>query len=931
MIGQTISQYKILEKLGEGGMGVVYKARDTKLDRDVALKFLPAHLAASEQDKARFVQEAKAAAALNHPNVCSIIDIQEHDTPDGAGKQMFIIMEFVDGMTLRQKMESTGGGGQPYPLKQAVEMGIQVADGLAAAHEKGIVHRDVKPENIMVRRDGIAQVMDFGLAKLRASGSKITRLTKQGSTVGTAGYMSPEQVQGQDADHRSDIFSLGVLLYELFTGQLPFKGVHETALMYEIVNVEAAPMSAVNPNLDPELDRIVYECLQKDPEERYQSAKEISRDLKRFRRESSKARMSRTFQAQPGMRASSAGPASQPGAPAAAPQGGSSPAMAAGGVTPGSGISEKPSRGWLLWSGATFIAGLVVIALLWRPWSVPDTSSRPVTRVTIRFPENVQIPIGTQGIEISPDGKFISLLIQTGLEVNLYLRPSDRETIEPVLGSGVPYGSVYYEHFSPGGDWIAFTPGNSIKKASVFGGAAVQVCDVGAQPRGIWWGTDGNIYYGHISSVIYRAPEGGGTPEPVTTLDTAAREISHRFPTLLPDGKSVIYTIKFNNITSFEEAAIAVIDTKTHEKKILIRGGSYARYVPTGHLVYVKGSFIYAVPFDPEKLEVTGTPKKLFEGGWMNPFSGEANISFTRDGTLLYIPRGIESYNVGRIKWIDFQGKTSSLVDTTNSYWVAALSPDGQKLALHVQAANDDIWLYHLGRKSLTRLTFGGGNSGNPVWGADGRYVYYASERGTAANIYRKPWDGSGSEERLTSTQKNQYPRSMSPDGRTLSFIQDDDIWTLDVGDGGKPSPFLETPAVESNPVLSPDGKYIAYESNESGRYEIYISSYPSKSGKWQISSGGGTNPIWNPSGKVLYFAQEKIIYGVDIRPGASFDFTAPRRILDLPPEGAGLTGISPDGKRFAMNTIPYKELNTSEVTLVTEWFTELKKSFAGQ
>src|ERR1051325_2016622 len=270
MIGTTLSQYKILEKLGEGGMGVVYKAEDTKLDRFVALKFLPPHLKASAQDKARFIQEAKAAAALNHPNVCSIIDIQDRDG------QMFIVMEFVDGQTLREKKDSIS-------FKQAIDIGIQIADGLSAAHEKGIVHRDIKPDNIMIRKDGIAQIMDFGLAKLRGN---VSRLTKEGSTVGTAGYMSPEQVQGQEADHRADIFSLGVLLYELFTGQLPFKRVHETALMNEIVNVDPPPMSAVKPEIDPALDAIVLECLDKDPNERTQSVKQLSIDLKRFKRES---------------------------------------------------------------------------------------------------------------------------------------------------------------------------------------------------------------------------------------------------------------------------------------------------------------------------------------------------------------------------------------------------------------------------------------------------------------------------------------------------------------------------------------------------------------------------------------------------------------------------------------------------------------------
>src|ERR1051326_1539703 len=369
MIGQNISQYKILEKLGEGGMGVVYKAEDTKLDRFVALKFLPPHMNASEQDKARFVQEAKAAAALNHPNVCSIIDIQEHDG------QMFIVMEFVDGHTLREKKESIS-------FKQAIDIGIQIADGLAAAHEKGIVHRDIKPDNIMIRKDGIAQIMDFGLAKLRSSGSKITRLTKQGSTVGTAGYMSPEQVQGHDTDHRSDIFSFGVLLYELFSGQPPFKGVHETALLYEIVNVDPPPMSSVRPEIDPALDSIVGECLAKEPSERSQSVAEVAKDLRHYKRESSKQRMSRTFPAQSAVRQT-----------AAASQRDQEPA-------PGLAV-PRPQRAIIPWG----IAGLLLVAtlfLLVRLFLAP-AESHPVVVASILAPDSVYIHSYGQGAGPPPD------------------------------------------------------------------------------------------------------------------------------------------------------------------------------------------------------------------------------------------------------------------------------------------------------------------------------------------------------------------------------------------------------------------------------------------------------------------------------------------------------------------------------------------------
>ena len=469
MVGTSISHYKILEKVGEGGMGIVYKAQDTKLDRSVALKFLPQQLAASEQDKARFIQEARAAAALNHPNICTIHDIQEHDG------QLFIVMEYVDGVTLREKKDSVN-------LKQAIEIGIQIADGLAAAHEKGIVHRDIKPENIMIRKDGIAQIMDFGLAKLRGS---VNRLTKQGSTVGTASYMSPEQVQGQDADHRSDIFSLGVVLYELFTGQLPFRGVHETALMYEIVNVDPAPLSTIKPTIGPELEGIVFECLMKEPDERYQSVKDISKDLKRFKRESSRQTISRTVAARR-FRHDSSSQAVLPGSIAG---------------------------GWrrLALPLLSILLSATVIYLSWRLWYTGSTTKRDVMRFSIDLPPgaNVYWSQAQSGLAVSPDGKYVVYTAQIPNTSQLFLHTMDQLSSQPIPGTE----SCAEPAFSPDGDWIAFNASlEKLVKVSIFGGAPEEICPTNGQTRGIFWASDNSIYFGHISSGIYHVSAKGGTP-----------------------------------------------------------------------------------------------------------------------------------------------------------------------------------------------------------------------------------------------------------------------------------------------------------------------------------------------------------------------------------------------------------------------------------
>ena len=887
MIGATISHYKILEKLGEGGMGVVYKAEDTKLKRTVALKFLPPHLSASEQDKARFIQEAQAASALNHPNVCTIHDIQEHDS------QMFIVMEIVDGQTLREKKGTIN-------LHRAIDIGIQVADGLAAAHEKGIVHRDIKPENIMVRKDGIAQIMDFGLAKLRASTA--SRLTKEGSTVGTAGYMAPEQIQGQEVDHRSDIFSLGVLLYELFLGELPFKGVHETALLYEIVNVDPAPMTSLKPEIDPELDRIVFECLQKEPDERYQAVKDISKDLKRFKRESSRQHATRTMSTRQFQK------------------------PAVGDAVPAIDVRKSWTR--LLWPTLSVVLTIAVV-VVWSPWRSVNPPGYPIMRFPINLPLTEPLVGGGSTVAISPAGKYIVYLANSSGTPLLFLRPIDQLTAQPMPGTD---GAVD-PFFSPDEQWVAFFAGGKLKKVSVFGGTPQDICDISGFMRGGWWGPDNFIWYGHINNGVYRVTSAGGTPVEVTILDSVHGEISHRFPEPLPDGETVIFTVKHNDIASFDQAVIAAENITTHERKVLVRGGSFARYLPTGYLMYARGKSLYAVPFDAKKVEVTGQPLPVTEGGMLNRLSGQANFGVSNTGILVYVPLGPIIVGGSTILFVDRQGKTQSLLDTLRFYGEGSFSPDGEKLAVTIRAANDDIWVYQLARGALTRLTFGGGNSAWPVWSPDGKRVLYQSERGRLIRLFWKPWDGSGKEEQLGSDIRlaaSSAP-AFSPDGKKIAYDNEGDIWILSLDDERKSRPFIQTSSLENEPSFSPDGRFLAYTSNESGRKEIYVVPFPERDGKWQISTRGGEFAHWPRNGKELLYLEGTKVMRVDVRPEPTFDYASPQKMFDLPAGTSAVLDVTPDGKRVAIELAVSGGTTATQVNVVVGWFDELRQKFSGK
>jgi len=896
MIGQTVAQYKILEKIGEGGMGIVYRAHDTTLDRLVALKFLPAHLNSSEQDKARLIQEARAAAALNHPNVCSIIEIRDHDG------QTFIVMEYVDGQTLTAKKGTIS-------TAQALGIGAQIAEGLAAAHEKGIVHRDIKPDNIMIRRDGIVQIMDFGVAKLRG----VSRLTRERSTIGTAGYMSPEQIQGADVDHRSDIFSLGVVLYELFTGELPFKGVHETALSYEIVNVDPPPMSRVKQGIDPLLDAVVAECLEKDPTERTQSARQVAVDLMKLKRESGRHRV-----------------AVMPGGTHAAAEG----AAEGGRRSPG----PVPRRTVILGAGAVLVL-LCAALLVWRLVAGSSAGAKDVVRFTYTFPPGLTIaPV----IDVSPDGKQFAFVGYDRIKENVFVRPMAGLDAIRLSGSEAdlpPEGTEGAEapFFSKDGQWMGFVTVGELRKVSLRGGSSAPIAPISFF-RGASWGDDNSIVYAPSpTSGLWRVSGAGGAPEQVTFLDSSAGEISHRYPDMLPGSRAVLFTVKTGSITRFSDAKIAVQRIGDRDRKILVEGGTFAHYIPTGHILFGRGSNVYAVPFDPDRLELKGSPVQVLEGGMLGEAWGTMMLAVSPTGTLIYSPRGAVGGDSNCVYSYDLHGHATALIGSPDSYGAATVSPDGRRIATYMNAANDDIWVYDIARRLRTRFTFGGGNNWFPLWTPDGKRIIYTAERRGPANLFWRPVDGSGGEERLATGADAQYPTSCSADGRYLAYHQQAsggnfDIWVLPLAGDRTPRLFLHSQFDESFASFSPDGRWMCYQSNESGQFEIYAVPFPKGDGKWQISTGGGICPAWGKGGReIIYYRSATrsmmrvpVAYDPDVRPGKS------EELFRLPAEPVSVSTASRDGEHIVV-ILPGPEQKPGTLVVVLNWFEELKKKLSAQ
>ena len=899
MTGETILHYKILEKLGEGGMGEVFKAQDTKLDRFVALKFLPSQLTSSEDDKARFIQEAKTASSMNHPNVCTIHDIQEYKD------QLFIVMEYVEGKTLKDKKGSLSE-------KQMLEISVQVAEGLAAAHQKGIVHRDIKPENIMIRKDGIAQIMDFGLAKLYAT-SNVSRLTKAGTTMGTMGYMSPEQVQGLDVDHRTDIFSFGVVLYEMFAGESPFKGMHETAIMYEIVNVEAPPLSTVQEGIDLELDEIILECLEKDKDDRYQSAKELAKDIRKIKK-STGHRKSRVYQV------NSSAYQTKVSNSEISKSSGSVAIEAFNKKFYLSNIFTVRNISWLI------VLLLSVFILIEAPWNKTETK-KSVIKFYSDLDRDSFFELNYPAVSISADGSKIVYSANS----NIYLR--DLNSLDATIIPGTE--NAINPVFSPDGKSIAYFQLGKLKKLALNGGAANVLVTTEAVSRGVSWGSSQNIVYSPTTTDgLFMIPDNGGTPKQITFLDSTKNERTHRWPQFLPDGKNVLFTVGYlNNPDYYEDANIDIVNIETGERKNIIKGSSSAKYINSGQIIYSKSGTLYAVPFDLDNLELKGQPVPVVEGVNGDITSGSMHYSISENGTLTYIPGQVEGGN----RTLELlNNKEEKIIDLPpKNYMEPKMSPDGNELALVVREGVEfNIYIYNIERKSLRKFTFGGQNR-TPTWSADGKKIIYMKVLpGAGSGIYIKNADGSNAEVEVFRYKERMYIDGWTRDQstvivQTLSGNKQTDIYYLKLGNEKTLHPFLETNNDEWTSSLSSDGKWLAYVSSESGTYQAYIQSFPEKGGKWQISVNGASAVAWAPDLKTVYFESNSIIYGVPITISNTITLGTPKEVVRglslLPVDSGHIFDITPDSK-YIITTKPVAGSKNQRLIVVVNWFDELRK-----
>jgi serine/threonine protein kinase len=887
--GTRFNHYEILSSIGAGGMGEVYRARDTRLDREVAIKVLTPDVAKATGRLLRFEQEARAASALNHPNILTVYDIGSHDGVP------FMVSELLEGCELREQLNEGA-----LPMRRALDYAQQITAGLAVAHEKGIIHRDLKPENLFVTKDGRVKILDFGLAKLKpqklgrgvdSEAQTMKPLTNPGMVMGTAGYMSPEQVRGQEVDQRSDIFSFGLILYEMLAGERAFFGITVADLMSAILREEPPEISGLNEKIGPALDRIVRRCLEKKPEQRFHSAHDLGYALEVV----ASSNTSGSLQTD---------------------------------VLPVLPVTDSPKRGgwrdYLGWLVAG-ICALIAALSLWMFWF---NRSQP-TAQTVRF--NILPPDKTNFCEnsfaVSPDGRLLAFCAaDANGKGQLFLRPLNSFASQPLPGTqdaALPF-------WSPDGRSLAFYSESKLKRIDISGGSVQTLC-AAENAGGGTWNNAGDLIITPSGGELFRISANGGVPTPLTTLDKSRGELFHAFPQFLPDGQHFLY---YASCRQARQSGIYVSSLTDKTARLVLSSDFNAHYA-SGHLLFVNDGTLMGQAFDTRTMKLGGEPFQIAEQ--VRTYFIIPLFSASQNGTLAYQSGGAKS---PQLVWFDRNGKQLGTLGEAADYSNPSLAPDEKRIAVCIrdpQTKMRDIWLFDVTRGAKMRFTFDPADDLNPIWSKDGGRIYFSSSRKGPRDLYQKKVDAADEEEIIYSSSEIKNVEDISPDGRLLLYNTNDtapdspnknDLWLLPLDGERIPKPYLKSQFNEDQAAISPDGRWVAYRSFESGREEIYVATFPQIGGKWQVSSGGGDEPRWRRDGKELYFTvKDRQLMAAEVKSNSSaFETGVPTLLFEIQLSALGRNRyvVSGDGQRFLVST--RLDETVVPINVVLNWIAEVKK-----
>jgi Tol biopolymer transport system component len=901
--GVRRGSYEIVASLGVGGMGEVWRARDLRLRRDVAIKALPESVAADPERLARLEREARLLAALNHPNIAAIYGLEE------TGGSPLLVMECVEGESLAQRLAAG-----PLPVDDALSIAVQVAAGIEAAHGAGVIHRDLKPANVMIRPDGSVKVLDLGLARTVESATTTTdpsmsptitsAPTGTGVILGTAAYMSPEQARGKTLDKRTDIFSFGCVLYECLTAKRAFPGETVSDTLAAILRAEP-DWKALPAETTPRVRDLLRRCLQKDPKRRLH-------DIADGRIEIEEAITNPE---------------------AALPV--EFPVRA----------STLPRRSRFLWAAGGLLAGTAVGVLAARGLlRSPDRNVLPSIRSSLSLPPETRIDTSGRhpSMALSPDGTSLVFRAVSGGVPRLYLRSVDRADASPIPGTE----RAFNPFFSPDGEWLAFFTSSELKKVPLAGGTPLTVAVVPPVSRGGTWASDGFIYFSPIpEGGLFRVAAAGGVPETFTTPDAKEGEGAHVWPQALPDGEHLLLIVRSEkNLQDLEGSNVAVHSLKTGRRRIVLQGASFARYVPPDRLLFVRGRSVQAVSVDPKRWELTGKPVPLLRDVLIAASDATAYFAVGGNGLLVYAAGGLAERETSTLVWVDRNGSEESLPLPARTYFTPRLSPDGRILAVAIaERSRISVWTYDFARKALSPLVPERGGTFNPTWAPDGLRIAFSRLETEWPRLFWRVPDGSALEA-LTSGGQADFPTSFSPDGRLLAYasaapgkLENSDIRLLSLDERREQRPWLATPFDEFAPFFSPEGRWIAYVSSESGRREVYVRPFAGPGGRVRISTEGGGEPAWSPDGKELFYRIGDRLMGVRVKTSPAFTAATPRVLLTGSYVAGGgldvprLYDVSPDGRRFLfIKPVQKKEEPITRLELVVNWPTALARATTG-